>query len=75
MQDICEGCGIDSWKMGTCIAGSLFDVDFLKNKQSLLLKRMLQQQGRLLEDLEDAIERAFIDVILTHLGRSRKLQQ
>jgi hypothetical protein len=62
--------------MGTSIdTGSLFDVDFLKNKQSLLLKRMLQQQGRLLEDLEDAIERALIDVILTHLGRSRKLQQ
>ena len=76
MQEICEGCGIDSWKMGTSIdTGSLFDVDFLKNKQSLLLKRMLQQQGRLLEDLEDAIERALIDVILTHLGRSRKLQQ
>jgi GTPase SAR1 family protein len=76
MQDICEVCGIDSWNMGTCIdTSSLFDADFLKNNQSLLLEQMLQQQSRQLEDMEDAIERALIDVILIHLGRARKLQQ
>jgi hypothetical protein len=76
MQDICEGCGIDSWKMGTCFdTSTLFDVGLLQNQQSSLLKRMLQQQSRLLEDLEDAIELALIDVISMHLGRARKIEQ
>jgi hypothetical protein len=70
MQDICECCSFDSWKVGTCIdTSSLFDVDFLQKQQSSILKRMLQQQSQLLEDLEDAFEQAFIDVILMTLGQ------
>lgn len=74
MQDICEGCSVDSWKLGTCIdASSLYDVDFLKKQQSSILKRMMQQQSQLLEDLEDAFEQAFIDVILVNLDQGSRL--
>ncbi|KAL3816303.1 hypothetical protein ACHAXA_011064 [Cyclostephanos tholiformis] len=72
MQDICEGCNIDSWKVGSCIdTSSFFDVDLLQKQQSSILKRMLQQQNRLLEDLEDAFEQALIDVILASLGKEK----
>ena len=77
MQDICQNCGIDSWKMGTCMDSSIGTIDenYSQNQQYTMLHRMLQQQSQILEDMEDAIESAFIEMISMHLDRSRELHK
>ena len=75
MDEVCKNCGIDSWKMGSCMDNSSSDIDegiAAKIHQSTLLQRMVEQQRHLLEDMEDAIEASFVDVISGHLGRSRE---
>jgi hypothetical protein len=83
MQNVCNTCNINSWKMGTCInTSTLLDVPGTtlhqnKNQQqqqsssSVLLQRMVQQQRRLLQDMEDGIESAFIDLIAMHIDQTR----
>ena len=84
MQDICNTCNINSWKMGTCInTSTLLNIPgtttFHLNKNqhqqssssSLILQRMVQQQYRLLQDMEDGIEDAFIDLISMHIDQTR----
>ncbi|KAL7538795.1 hypothetical protein ACHAXR_012389 [Thalassiosira sp. AJA248-18] len=74
MKDVCNNCEIDSWKMGTCMDNRSSDIDegYSQNHQSKLLQRMMEQQRQMLEDMEDAIEASFIDMISMHLGRSRE---
>jgi hypothetical protein len=70
--------------MGTCInTSTLLNIPgtttFHLNKNqhqqssssSLLLQRMVQQQYRLLQDMEDGIEAAFIDLISMHIDQTR----
>ena len=75
MQEVCKACDVDSWKMGTCMDGSRsgIDADYSHKSQSTLLHRMFEQQKQLLEDMEDAIEATFIEIISLHLNRSREL--
>lgn len=65
MQEICKNCGIDSWKVGTCMdtttSGATIDGNF--SPQSTLLQRMMHKQRQILEDMEDSVEAAFIDLI------------
>jgi len=75
MQDICKKWGIESWRMGTCMDASSNTIDGNHPQQSTLLKRMIQQQKQILEDTEDAVEVAFIDLISVHLHQSRKLHK
>lgn len=74
MQDICNACNINSWKMGSCInTSTLLDIPgtiFHQNKNQQL-HRMVQQQYRLLQDMEDGIEAAFIDLMSMHIDQTR----
>jgi len=77
MDEICNTCGIDSWKMGTCIDVREGDDDVNPlqnndvNRQFTLPNRMMQQQSRLLEDMEAAFEEAFVDMLSSQLAKSR----
>lgn len=86
MQDICNTCNINSWKMGTCINTSTLlgvtgTTTFYQNNHqqqqsssssSLLLQRMIQEQCRLLQDIEDGIEGAFVDLLSMHIAQTRR---
>jgi hypothetical protein len=78
MQDMCRSCGIDSWKMGSCMDSisnaNIDDIISSQNQQSALLQRMLKQQNEILEMMEASTEEAFIDMIAMHLDRSKELR-
>ena len=78
MHDICRNCGIDSWKMGTCMDSisnaNIDDIIDSQNQQSALLQRLVKQQREILKELEDSTEEAFIDLIAMHLDRSKELR-
>ena len=77
MDELCNECGVASWRMGTCIDTRNNDgcgsscIDELsttaqqrQRRSSLnLLQRMMKQQVHLMEDMEDAIEGIFVDMI------------
>lgn len=77
MDELCNECGVASWRMGTCIDTRNNDgcgsssIDELsttaqqrQRRSSLnLLQRMMKQQLHLMEDMEDAIEGIFVDMI------------
>ncbi|KAL9185135.1 hypothetical protein ACHAXT_002912 [Thalassiosira profunda] len=72
MQTICKEYEIASWKMCTSMdtSGAIIDEGRSPNRRSTLMQRICQQQQQLLEDLEDAVEGAFVDMISSHLDRS-----
>lgn len=85
MDNICNQCGVASWRMGTCIDtrnDGFGTIDEMHTQQQQhekewqpqpqtqqksttlnVLQRMMKQQLHLMEDMEDAIERIFIDMI------------
>ena len=74
MQDICKSNHIDSWKIGTCINTNSSDDNIdgeYSKQQSKLLQRMMIQQKQILEDMEDSIEAAFVDIISMHIREQK----
>jgi hypothetical protein len=82
MDEICNQCGVASWRMGTCmnntrnedgcssystmetiISTTTTNTSQQRRTSLTLLNRMMKQQLLLMEDMEDAIEGIFMDMI------------